>query len=164
MNRIIVIGSPGSGKSVFSRKLADVTGLPVIHLDNLWWKPDRTTVSRPEFDDKLAEVLKEEKWIIDGDYRRTLETRMKACDTVIFLDYPAEVCIQGISERIRVRRGDLPWIEEEIDQELLKRVNDYRKERRPQVMDLLAEYENRQIVIFKSREESEDWLKEIENV
>ncbi len=161
MNRIIVIGSPGSGKSVFSRKLGEVTGLPVIHLDNLWWKPDRTTVTREEFDEKLAAVLKEDRWIIDGDYRRTLEVRMKRCDTVIFLDYPLEVCLQGISERILAPREDLPWVEEEIDPELLQRVRDYRQERRPKVRELLAKYREKQIVILKSRQEADRWLKEI---
>ncbi|MBQ1877611.1 MAG: adenylate kinase [Erysipelotrichaceae bacterium] len=161
MNKIIVIGSPGSGKSNFSRKLGEITGLPVIHLDNLWWKADRTTVSREEFDEKLAAVMHKERWIIDGDYRRTLEVRMKRCDTVIFLDYPLEVCLQGISERILAPREDLPWVEEEIDPELLQRVRDYRKERRPKVRELLAKYREKQIVILKSRQEADSWLETV---
>ncbi len=64
--RAIVIGCPGSGKSTFSRKLRDSTGLPLYYLDLLWHKPDRTTVSREKFDKRLYEILMQEQWIIDG--------------------------------------------------------------------------------------------------
>ena len=66
-NKIIVLGCSGSGKSTFSRKLHEKTNLPLIHLDNIWWKPDRTHISRDEFDHKLVEILKSDKWIVDGD-------------------------------------------------------------------------------------------------
>ena len=162
MNRIMVIGCPGAGKSVFSRQLGKITGIEVIHLDNLWWKPDRTTVSREEFDEKLAAVLKQETWIIDGDYRRTMEVRMKACDTVIFLDYPPVICRQGIRERIGEKRDDLPWIEKEENQQLLEAVNNYASIRRPAVRELLEKYRDRQIMIFRSRQQAQKWLDDLE--
>lgn len=89
MQKIIIIGSPGSGKSTFSRKLRDVTGLPLFYLDMLWHLPDRTNVSREEFDRRLSEILSGEKWIIDGNYQRTLELRLRECDTVFLFDLPA---------------------------------------------------------------------------
>ena len=71
----------------------------------LWHKPDQTNISREEFDVRLNEMMKEEKWIIDGNYLRTLEMRLKECDTVFLLDYPLEICLSGAQERIGKRSG-----------------------------------------------------------
>ena len=118
MKRVLVIGSPGAGKSTFARNLRDKTGLPLYHLDNIWHKPDRTTISREEFDERLAAILAKDSWIIDGNYSRTLELRLQYCDTVFLLDYPLEVCLAGVSDRIGKKRDDIPWTEHEFDEEL----------------------------------------------
>lgn len=81
--RIMVIGSPGSGKSTFARKLRDKSGLPLFYLDMIKHKPDRTEISSQEFDMKLMEILRHPEWIIDGNYQRTLDIRMKKADTII---------------------------------------------------------------------------------
>ncbi|MBQ9036313.1 MAG: AAA family ATPase, partial [Erysipelotrichaceae bacterium] len=120
IHRIIVIGPPGSGKSTFARKLHSLLALPLHHLDNIWWKPDGSHISREEFDYKLNRLLKEENWIIDGNYSRTYETRIKASDTVIFLDYDTNTCIEGRTERVCQKRSDSPWVEQEVDEELIK--------------------------------------------
>ncbi len=91
MLRAIVIGSPGAGKSTFARKLRDTAHLPLYYLDMLWHKPDKTTISKEEFDAALQELLKKDRWIIDGNYLRTLEIRLQACDTVFLLDYPVKL-------------------------------------------------------------------------
>ena len=83
MKRVIVLGSPGAGKSTFARKLRDRTGLPLYYLDKIWHLPDRTHISREAFDEKLADILKTDQWIIDGNYRRTIEMRLKCCDTAL---------------------------------------------------------------------------------
>ena len=88
MRKVIVIGCPGAGKSTFARKLRNATNLPLYYLDMLWHKEDKTNISREEFDTKLKDVLKKDKWISDGNYPRTLEMRLKECDTVFLLDYP----------------------------------------------------------------------------
>ena len=108
-NKILVLGCSGSGKSTFSRKLAARTGLPLIHLDNIWWRPDQTHITREEFDQKLNEILHDDFWIIDGNYSRTYEERIRACDTIIFLDYSEEVCMDGITRRVGQDRPDIPW-------------------------------------------------------
>ena len=156
--KIMVIGCPGSGKSTISKKLCDITGLPVFHLDNIWWKPDKSHISREEFDQKLDEILLTDRWIIDGDYSRTYETRFKACDTVIFLDYSTDECMNGIKERVGKARTDTPWIERELDPELVKMVENYEKNNRPVILSLLEKYSDKNRFIFKSRLEASEWM------
>ena len=70
MKKVLILGCPGAGKSTFARKLRDKTGLPLYYLDMIWHKPDRTTITKQEFDAKLSEIIKQEEWIIDGNYGR----------------------------------------------------------------------------------------------
>ena len=159
--RILVLGCSGAGKSVFARRLREKTGLPLIHLDNIWWKPDRTHISRAEFDRRLAEILAGESWILDGNYSRTYEPRIQACDTVIFLDYSEETCMRGITERVGEDRPDIPWTEQTLDQELVELVRTFRSDARPRLLALLAQYQEKRVVSFRSRAEAEAWLSEL---
>ena len=161
MNKVIVIGCPGSGKSTFSRALQNLTGLPLYHLDLLYWNSDRTTVSKEVFRERLQNVLMLDSWIIDGNYGSTMEMRMSECDTVFFLDYPLEVCINGVRERKGKTRSDMPWIETEDDEELLEFIKNYNTQSRPKVLELLEKYKEKNIVIFKSREEADEYLNNI---
>ena len=119
MKKVMVIGCPGSGKSHFSRILHKKTKLPLYHLDMMYWRADRTTVGRDEFRARLQKVLAEDAWIIDGNYASTMELRLAACDTVILLDYPTEICLDGIRERRGKPRDDMPWVETDEDEELV---------------------------------------------
>lgn len=158
MKKIIVIGCPGSGKSTFSIALHDRTGIPLFHLDMLKWNADRTTVSREVFMERLQRVLKLDEWIIDGNYSSTMELRMQACDTVFFLDYPLEVCVSGIEERRGKPRPDMPWVETEEDAEFMEFIRNYNMQSRPEVLELLEKYADKNIVTFKSRSEAEEFL------
>ncbi len=160
-SRIIVVGCPGSGKSTLSRKLRDITGLPLFHLDNIWWKANGTHVTREEFDIRLAEVIGGESWIIDGNYSRTLEVRIKACDTLIFLDFDEDVCMSGITERVGKKHSDIPWIERSVSPELAETVRGYRGEQRPKLIGLLEKYGDMNIIIFGTRREADEWLETI---
>ena len=100
MKKVIVIGSPGAGKSTFSRKLRAVTGLPLYHLDMIWHKPDRTNISREELVQEQKKIMENQSWIIDGNYLSTMELRLENCDTIFLLDYPLEVCLAGAKARI----------------------------------------------------------------
>lgn len=157
--RIIIIGSPGAGKSTFARKLRDITGLPLHYLDLIYHKPDRTTIPREEFDAKLEEILASERWIIDGNYQRTIERRLQACDTVFLLDYPVEQCLEGAQERVGRKREEMPWVEETLDGTFRQLILEFRQTKLPKIYALLEQYKvGREIVIFKSRAEAEVYL------
>ena len=162
--RIMIIGSPGSGKSTFARKLRDKTGLPLYYLDMIKHKPDRTTISSEEFDQKLNEILDENQWIIDGNYQRTLEARMKKCDTIILFDLPTDVCLEGAKMRIGTKREDLPWIETEVtfESEFKQWIVEFYNKSLPRIYNLLGKYNDKEIVIFKSREETDFYLGDLQ--
>lgn len=160
MKKVIVIGSPGAGKSVFSRKLGSLTGIPVVHLDNIYWNEDKTHLENEEFDKKLSCVLKGDTWIVDGNYLRTMETRIMAADTVILLDYPLDICIDGAEKRVGQKRSDMPWFENELDPEFKKWIVYFHNNDIYEVRELVKKYEEiKRIIIFKTREESEEFLK-----
>lgn len=161
MKRVIVIGCPGSGKSTFAKALHQATGLPLFHLDMLYWNADRTTVERTVFHERLSEVLRQEEWILDGNYASTMEQRMRRCDTVVFLDYPLEVCLDGVRARRGCARTDMPWTEaeNEEDAEFIGFIERYSSESRPAVMKLLEQYSGKTVFVFRSRGEADAFLK-----
>ena len=158
MKKVIVIGCPGSGKSTVSRALHNKTGIPLYHLDMMYWNADKTTVEKSVFLERSSDVLEKDEWIIDGNYGSTMELRMAACDTVIFLDYPLEVCLGGIKERRGKPRSDMPWIETEEDAEFIEFIKSYNEQQKPKVLELLEKYSDRSIIILESREQADAFL------
>ena len=158
MRKIIVIGCPGSGKSTLARALHQKTKIPLYHLDMMYWNADRTTVEKCLFLQRLSAVLEQDAWIIDGNYLSTMEMRMAACDTVIFLDYPQDVCLLGIEERRGKPRSDMPWIETEEDAEFTEFIKGFCKEQRPRILQLLKRQTDKNVMIFTSREEADRFL------
>lgn len=158
MQRVIVIGCPGAGKSTFSRALRDKTGLPLYYLDMLWHKPDRTNFTREEFDSRLGEILSQDRWIIDGNYNRTLEMRLSACDTVFLLDIPTEICISGAAARVGKKREEMPWVETEFDPEFKEYISTFSQTKLPYIYELLSAYSDKNIVIFRSREQIDEYF------
>ncbi len=155
MKKVIVIGCPGAGKSTFARKLHKTTGLPLFHLDMLWHKPDKTNYTREEFDKSLLNILEQDEWIIDGNYIRTIEMRLRYCDTVFLFDLPTEICIEGVKNRIGTKRDDMPWIEEEFEDEFYKWILNFSQDQLPKIYDLLDKYKDKvEVIVFKTREET----------
>ena len=162
MKKVIVIGCPGSGKSTFSKALHEITSLPLFHLDMMFWNADRTRVDRSVFLERLSTALQGDAWIIDGNYASTMEARMQACDTVVFLDYPPEVCLSGIRERLGTTRSDIPWVETQEDAEFVAYVQSFHTQGRPQILELLARYPQKNLFRFRSRSEGAAFLAQLQ--
>ena len=158
MKKVIVIGCPGSGKSTFSKQLHQMTDLPLFHLDMMFWKVDKTTVSKEVFLQRLNDVLCRDEWIIDGNYASTMKQRIEACDTIFFLDYPLEVCLEGIQMRKGKPRSDMPWIEDEEDEKFIEFIKKFNDQNRPEIIDLLTVCSDKKIEIFHERNEAEEYL------
>lgn len=163
MKRAIIIGCPGSGKSTFAVKLHNLTGIPLFHLDMMYWNEDKTIVPKHIFSDRLNNALKEDLWIIDGNYGGTMELRLKACDTVFFLDYPLNVCLDGVRERMGRARSDMPWVEDphKQDEEFLELIKNYSTKNRPAVIQLLKDYSDKTIFIFNDRRDADEFIERI---
>ena len=168
MERILVIGNAGSGKSTFSRALSQKTGLPLVHLDKLWWRGNWEQVSREEFDRLLQKELERPQWIIDGNFSRTLPHRLQYCDHVFFFDLPPWVCLWGVTQRIfrhygRTRPdmgGNCP---ERFDKEklsLYKGILSYNRKHRKNYYHLLSE-SGVALTVFRSRKEADRFLENI---
>lgn len=163
MKKIIVIGSPGAGKSVFSQKLKNIMNLPLYHLDMMYHKEDGSHISKEELEEKLIKIFKEDSWIIDGNYQRTIEMRLKECDTAFLLDFSTDICIAGAESRVGQKREDLPWIEEKLDEKFKQVIENFSKEKLPQIYELLDKYKEKvDIKIFESREETDNYIKNLE--
>lgn len=159
MKKAIIIGCPGSGKTTFAEKLHTATGLPLYYLDAIWHKPDKTHIPREEFDIRLKEILSGDRWIIDGNYSRTMETRLSACDTVFLFDLPAETCLQGATQRLGKDRYDMPWIDTELDPKLRAEIEEFPTKSLPKIYSLLEKYRHKTVVIFHSHQEADAYLK-----
>ncbi len=159
MKKIIVIGCPGSGKSRFSKALHNITDVPLYHLDMMFWNSDKTTVQKSVFLERLSDVLENDEWIIDGNYASTLELRIKKCDTVFFLDYPVDVCLSGVRERRGTQRDDMPWVETEEDTEFIEFIKGFNTNTRPNILELLDRYKDKKVIVFTDRNESEEFIK-----
>lgn len=162
MQKIIIIGCPGSGKTTFAEKLHQLTGLPLYYLDAVWHKPDRTHIPREEFDERISEIFKTPEWIIDGNYNRTIEMRLQQCDTVFLFDLPTEVCLQGAVERLGKGRYDLPWIETELNSEFEGFIKEFSKVSLPKIYEMIDKYKDaKNVIVFKSRDEANNYLDDL---
>ncbi len=170
MKRILVIGSSGAGKSTFSRRLHELTNIKLIHLDRLYWRanwiePD----DKVEWRKNLAEVLKEDEWIIDGNYSSTMEMRLEACDTVILLDLPNYICTWRVLKRVmHYRKGGRPDMaegcHEKFNWEFLKWTWNYPKRSKPKVENLLRRFESEKTIIrLRSNKDIENFLMSLES-
>ena len=166
MDRIMIIGCGGSGKSTLAQQLGQKTGLPVVHLDQLFWTPGWVSVSKDEFDHLHEAALAEEKWIIDGNFDRTIPVRLQRCDTVIYLDFNRFACLMGVLKRVLTTYGKVrpdmgEGCPERIDLDFLKWVWNFNKNKRERNYSLLKEAEGVQVIILKNRRMVKKFLSEL---
>ena len=166
MERILIIGCGGAGKSTLARQLGEKLNLPVVHLDRLYWKPGWVQESREEFDRKLSLELDKGRWILDGNFNRTMPQRMAKCDTVIYLDFPRLTCLLGVMKRILTTYGKVrpdmgDGCPERFDLEFLQWVWNYNKNNREQNYRLLNEAAHVQKIILKNRRMVKTFLKNL---
>lgn len=168
MKRIILIGCPGSGKSTMALKIHEITGLPAVHLDRLWWLPGWQETTKEDFDQKLLQELEKPEWIIDGNFSRTLPKRLEYSDTVVFLDYPRRVCLWGVVKRVMRSYGksrpDMgEGCPERFDLSFLRYIWHFRKKNEQRYLEMLKELNGQEVVILRSRREGERWLSQLKN-
>ena len=165
MERIMIIGCGGAGKSTLARQLGKKLNLPVVHLDKLWWKPGWEQISREEFDALHRKALMGDKWIIDGNFDRTMGERIRYCDTVIYLDFSRFACLMGVAKRILTSYGQVrpdmgEGCPERIDFAFLKWVWDFNKNKRESNYRLLNETDGIEKIVLKNRRAVKTFLKQ----
>lgn len=131
--------------------------MPLHYLDMIWHRADRTVVSREEFDLRLEEIMESDRWIIDGNYLRTLPLRLQVADTVFFFDLPVEVCLAGAIDRLGKERIDMPWTDSELDEEFRQWILDFPETQVPVIYFLLSNFKGT-TVIFHTREEADMFI------
>jgi len=162
VNRVLVLGNGGSGKSQLARELSRRTGLPIVHLDPLFWRPGWKAGPRDEFRRELEEVVARDRWIIDGNFTNAGDSRFERADTAIFLDLPRHICMTRAVRRFlrdrRKRRPDLPeGCPEALDRDFLKWMWNFDRDDRPQILGRLRRSEAN-VVHLRSPAEVERYL------
>jgi len=153
MQKILVIGPGGAGKTTFARQLGEILGMAVVHLDSLYWKPGWVEPPKREWAATLEEVLRRATWIMDGNYSGTLKARLEACDAVVFLDLPRLVCTWRILKRAaRYRNTTRPDMAdgcpERLNLKFLVWIWNYRRRTRPKILKLLEERRGEREIIW----------------
>lgn len=141
--KILLLGSPGAGKSTLSRSLGRATGLPVVHLDKLYWKPGWVIAEHSVFLAQMEAALAQPAWIMDGNYGKTLERRLSHADAVLVLDYPAHLCILRATRRMlafygTVRADMSPGCPERFDAAFFRYILAFRSRQRVALFRALA--------------------------
>ncbi len=166
MKKILIIGPGGAGKSTLARRLGQLLNIPVIHLDAEYWRPGWIETPKAPWKEKVGELLAADSWILDGNYTGTLDFRVTACDTIIFLDLPRMVCLwRLIKRRLFYRnttRPDMaPGCPERLTFEFVLWVWKYRGQTRPKVLKLLSQVTGTKSVLrLRTRREIESLLDE----
>ena len=164
INRISIIGGPGTGKTTLAINLGNELKLPIYHMDQIAHLPNWIKRTKEERDKIILEKINEKKKVIDGTYKGTLESRIKKSDLVIFLNYSTLSKISGIIKRYIKGRGkekrELPGCKEKISLEFLKYTFTWNIKQRKKIEDILNKNNKKDILIFKSRKELNNWYEE----
>lgn len=169
MKRILIIGNAGSGKTTFALKLAQKTGMPLVHLDKIYWTGKWEHISKDEFDNILQKELDKPKWIIDGNFNRTLPQRLKYCDTIFYFDIPTITCLWGLTKRIiksygKTRSdmgGNCPEYFDKQKLTLYRNVILFKKQHSEKYNHMLNSTKGIEVIRFKNRRQAKLFLKTV---
>lgn len=164
--KIMIIGCGGSGKSTLAKKLGEKLNIPVIHLDQLFWRSGWSKVSNEEFETLLYHEIIKDYWIIDGNFNRTIQDRLNQCDTVIYLDYSRITCILRVLKRVLSNYGKTRLdmgenCPEKFDMEFLKWIWNFNKDHRDKYYEILSNAKDKNVIILHNRKECRDLLNEL---
>lgn len=169
MERVMILGCGGAGKSTLALELGQLTGLPVVHLDQIFWSPgDWKHLENAEFDSRLICETEKDRWIIDGNYNRTVPLRLERCDTVIFLDKPRLVCLLQWVKRVisnwgHARSDMAPGCAEWFDPEMVAWIWSFNKKNRKKYYEMLSNVQDKQVFILKNRRQVRAFLNQVKN-
>jgi adenylate kinase family enzyme len=165
VQRVLLIGSGGAGKTTLSRQIGAKLHLPVIHLDAHYWHPGWVATPPDEWRLVVQELIARPRWVMDGNYGGTMDLRLAACDTVIFLDLPRLVCLWRVVKRTFRSRGETrpevaPGNPERLGWEFLAWIWSYPSSRRPKILAKLRTLESKRVVILSSQRDVDRFLQE----
>lgn len=169
MKRILIIGGNGSGKTTFAKRLAAKLSIPLIHLDKLNWCGNWQVLPRDVFERLLQIELEKERWIIDGNYNRTIPHRIQYCDTVFYFDFSTVKCLYGVTERVLKNFGKTRLdmggsCPEKFDMTFYKNILVFNKKHRKAYYKLLSKAKGIRVVVFKNRRQAEAYLNSLQNI
>ena len=169
MQRVLVIGSGGSGKSTVAAQLGELLNLEVHHLDKFFWSAGWVKPEPDEWIKTVTDLIERDSWVMDGNYSGTLELRLRKCDTIVFLDLPRVLCLWRIVKRFLLYRNrNRPDVAEgcpeKLDFEFVSWVWNYPRRSRPKVIKLLREHAvEKQVFWLRSRNEVKKFLASHQN-
>ncbi len=155
LERIVLVGCSGAGKSTLSRWLGPALGLPVVHLDREFWLPGWVEPDRDQWRQRVAELLAEPHWVMDGNFSNTFEQRVERAQAVIFLDFPRWLCINRVLGRVvkdygRTRADMTPGCNERFDWGFMVWIWNYPRRSRPKIVEILNRHqEHKQMLILR---------------
>ena len=163
-NRISIVGGSGSGKSTLCNILSKELKLPAIHLDAINYNSNWIEIDKNERDKIISNKSAEDKWIIDGNYNKTLQERFEKADLIIWLDYSTIKQLKGVIKRYlktyNKERPEIPGCKDKLDFKLIKYILTYKKKKRPVIEDYLKNIPKEKVMVFRKQKDLNEWLKE----
>lgn len=157
--KINIVGPCASGKSYLSSKLGNLLDIPVYHMDKIYWLPNWEGLSLGELREKVIDISKKDKWIIDGTYSKVLEERVKDSDLLIFLDFDIDFCLKSLEKRHGQKRSDFPdFLDEEDPTELQNYIRGFKTGCRVRILECINKHKDLKVITFYTREEVNEFI------